>query len=74
MKLGETKEGESYYITKIYGSPQFQMHICSVGIVPGDKIEVVQNMKGYPVLLYQKSTLLAISKKESDKIEVEVVV
>lgn len=71
-KLSELEEGACGVVTAISGDTHFQSRITSIGLTVGSKIEVIQNPKKQPTLLYCRDTMVAINKKESDKIMVEV--
>ena len=50
----------------------FQSRITSIGLTIGSRIEVIQNPKKQPVLLYNRDTMVALNKNEAEKIMVEV--
>ena len=72
QKLSELPEGAKDRIAEIQGNPHFQSRITSIGLTVGSQIEVIQNPRRQPVLVYGRDTMLAINKMESDKIMVEV--
>lgn len=72
-KLSELEKGAYGVVTAISGDTHFQSRITSIGLTVGSKIEVIQNPKKQPPLLYCRDTMVAINKKESDKIMVEVI-
>lgn len=72
QKLSELPEGAKGRITAIQGNAHFQSRITSIGLTVGSQIEVIQNPKKQPILIYGRDTMLAINKMESDKIMVEV--
>lgn len=72
QKLSELPEGAKGKITAIQGNAHFQSRITSIGLTVGSQIEVIQNPKKQPILIYGRDTMLAINKMESDKIMVEV--
>ena len=73
QKLSELSEGTKGRITSILGNAHFQSRITSIGLTVGSQIEIIQNPKKQPVLIYGRDTLLAINKMESDKIMVVVI-
>lgn len=73
QKLSELPEGAKGRITAIQGNAHFQSRITSIGLTVGSQIEVIQNPKKQPILIYGRDTMLAINKMESDKIMVEVI-
>ena len=72
MKLSDMQEGKYGKIISIEGSSSMQTRITSIGLIPGTMIEVIKNSKRYPMLLFAKSTLLALGRKECSLIEMEV--
>lgn len=71
-KLSELKAGMSGKIDSIHGNPHFQSRIASVGLTPGSIVEVIQNEKKRPLLLYIRSTLLAVNREDCSLIDAEV--
>lgn len=71
-KLSELSSGFTGTVAAINGDTHFQSRITSIGLTVGSKIEVIQNPKKQPTLLYCRDTMVAINKNESEKIMVEV--
>lgn len=71
-KLNELSEGSCGTVVAINGDNHFQSRITSIGLTIGSRIEVIQNPKKQPVLLYNRDTMVAINKSEAEKIMVEV--
>lgn len=71
-KLSELSSGSTGTVAAINGDTHFQSRITSIGLTVGSKIEVIQNPKKQPTLLYCRDTMVAINKNESEKIMVEV--
>lgn len=61
MKLSELKTGGTGTVTRV----------TSIGITEGCPIEVVQNVKKRPILLFERDSLMAIDRKDCDLIDVE---
>lgn len=72
QKLSTTKQGTIGTVAKIQGDKRFMGRITSIGISIGCEIEVLQNPKKRPLLLYSRDTMIAINKQESEKIMLEV--
>ena len=70
--LSMVKNGEKGKIIAIDGDHRFLSRITSIGITKGCVIEILQNQKKHPVLVYGRDTVIAINRKESQKIMVEV--
>lgn len=72
-KLSEIKKGEKGKITSLKGDTRFLSRITSIGLTVGSIIEVIQNQKKQPVLVYGRDTMIAINRNECEKIMLEVV-
>ena len=51
---------------------RFLGRITSVGLTEGVALQVIKNDKRMPVLVYVRETLLALNRKDCEKIEMEV--
>ena len=71
-KLSELSSGSKGMIAAISGDAHFQSRVTSIGLTVGCQIEVIQNPKKQPTLVYARDTMVAINKAESEKIMVEV--
>jgi len=71
--LEALKKGNLGKVLSISGNSRFLSRISSIGITIGSTVEVIQNEKKYPVLIYQRDTLIALNREESKKIMVEVI-
>ncbi|NCC44915.1 MAG: ferrous iron transport protein A [Clostridia bacterium] len=71
MKLDEMKEKNSGSITKIQGTAEFQRRITSVGLTIENKVEMIQNDKHNPIMMYVRNTTLAMNRRDGANIEVE---
>ncbi len=72
--LSQAKKGEKGKIRSIHGDPRFLSRITSIGLTVGSEVEVIQNQKRQPVLIYGRDTMIAVNRKECEKIVVEVLV
>ena len=71
MKLSELKTGGTGTVTRVAGDARFVSRVTSIGITEGCPIEVVQNVKKRPILLFERDSLMAIDLKDCDLIDVE---
>ena len=71
MKLSELKTGGTGTVTHVVGDARFVSRVTSIGITEGCPIEVVQNVKKRPILLFERDSLMAIDRKDCDLIDVE---
>lgn len=71
MKLSELKMGGMGTVSRVAGDARFVSRVTSIGITEGCPIEVVQNVKKRPILLFERDSLMAIDRKDCDLIDVE---
>ena len=71
MKLSELKTGGMGTVTRVVGDARFVSRVTSIGITEGCPIEVVQNAKKRPILVFERDSLIAIGRKDCDLIDVE---
>ena len=71
MKLSELKTGGTGTVTRVAGDARFVSRVTSIGITEGCPIEVVQNVKKRPILLFERDSLMAIGREDCDLIDVE---
>jgi ferrous iron transport protein A len=74
QKLSAAKKGETGRIVFIDGDTRFLSRIASIGLIIGSVVEVIQNQKGRPLLVYCRDTMIAINRSECEKIMMEVTV
>ncbi|WP_027398995.1 FeoA family protein [Anaerovorax odorimutans] len=72
-KLSSANKGEKGKITSIKGDSRFLSRITSIGLTVGSNVEIIQNQKKYPVLVFGRDTMIAINRSECEKIMLEVV-
>ncbi len=72
MKLSEVKVDQMATIRALGSDTHFLSRVTSVGMTEGTRVQVVRNDKKMPLLIYVRETLLALNRKDCDKIEVEV--
>ena len=68
ITLSAGKPGCRYTITEIKDEERLKNRVSSMGLMVGETLEVCQNNKKQPVLIFARDTLIAISRKESEKI------
>lgn len=71
MKLSEASAGYRGTVHSVSGSHHLISRLIGVGIVEGSSVQVIQNLKDQPVLFYCRDSVIALSKQDCDKIEVE---
>lgn len=70
MNLSETKEDCTYFLTTVGHDAHFNRRTTSIGLIAGTEIRVVRNQKKMPILVFARDTLIAINRKDSERIEV----
>ncbi len=73
MKLSEMKADQKGKVKLLDADVHFMSRITSIGMTEGTSFQVVKNDRKMPVLIYVRETLLALNRKDCDKIEVEEV-
>ena len=68
VTLSEAAPGRSYFIREIKDESRLVNRLSSMGLMCGSPIEVCQNNKKQPVLIFARDTLVAIGRGESTKI------
>lgn len=72
MKLTDLSADTHGIVKKLNGDDHFLKRITSIGLTEKASFEVVKNDKKMPVLVYVRETLLALNRRDCEKIEVEV--
>lgn len=72
MCLTELKKGQQAMIVQIDGDRRYLSRITSIGLTVGCKVEMLQNVKKKPLLIYGRDTMIALNREESERIKVEV--
>lgn len=68
VMLSEALPENRYSVLEIKDEAQLINRLSSMGLMIGSQIEVCQNYKKQPVLIFVRDTLVAIGRKESEKI------
>ena len=72
-RLSDTPKQQTVRIASIDGDTRFLTRITSIGWTVGGILKVVQNQEKQPLLVYSRNTLIAVNRKESERIFVEVI-
>ncbi len=72
MKLTDLSAETHGIVKKLNGDEHFLKRITSIGMTEKASFEVVKNDKKMPILIYVRETLLALNRKDGERIEVEV--
>ncbi len=68
--LSETKPGKRYIVKEIKDEARLVNRLSSMGLLCGSTIDVCQNNRKQPVLIFTRDTLVAIGREECKKIMV----
>ena len=70
IMLSEAVPGNTYTVLAIRDEVRLVNRLSSMGLIDGSQVEVCQNYKKQPVLIFVRDTLVAIGREESKKIMV----
>ena len=70
MKLSEMRADRTGTVKSLGKDERFLKRITSVGLTEGARFLVVKNDRKMPVLVYARETLLALNRRDCDRIEV----
>lgn len=73
QKLTNLKSGQKARIAAVDGDRRYLSRITSIGLNIGCEVEVLQNVKNRPLLVYGRDTMIALNRNESERISVEVI-
>ncbi len=72
MKLSKSGPNTRVVIKAIEDNDVHLMNrLTSIGLTQETKLQVVRNDKKMPVLVFARETLLALNRRDADRIEVE---
>ena len=72
QKPTDLREGQKARIIGSPGDRRYLSRITSIGLNIGCPLEMLQNVKNRPVLVYGRDTMIALNRAESERIQVEV--
>jgi ferrous iron transport protein A len=70
-KLSEIQAGEKVVVKEIRADERLISRTSSMGITVGSTLEIIRNEKKQPLLLFCRDTMVAINRKECEKIKVD---
>ncbi len=72
MTLNESRVNTKAVIKAIGDSDIHLLNrLNSIGLTPGTRLQVVKNDRKMPVLIFARETLLALNRRDAERIEVE---
>lgn len=69
--ITELESGQKSRIAAIDGDRRYLTRITSIGLNVGCEIEMLQNIRSRPLLVYGRDTMIALNREESARIMVE---
>lgn len=69
-KLSEVPAGTKGCISFLEGDGRFLSRVTSMGLTIGCPVEVLKNEKRQPILIYARDTMVALNRRECEKIEI----
>lgn len=73
MKLSQMKTGQTGTIRSVSGDDRFASRAAAIGLTEGCPVEVVQNARKRPLLVFERDSVIALDRADCEKIDVEVV-
>ena len=71
-KLSEVKAGQRARVCRITGTQRFVSRVTAIGLTEGCKLEVLQNVRTRPILVYLRDSSVAFDQGDCAHIDVEV--
>lgn len=71
IPITELESGQKSRIAAIDGDRRYLTRITSIGLNVGCEIEMLQNIRSRPLLVYGRDTMIALNREESERIMVE---
>ncbi len=68
ITLSEARPGSRYILREITDEARLINRLSSMGLMTGSTLEICQNYKKQPVLVFARDTLIAVGREESKKI------
>jgi ferrous iron transport protein A len=70
-RLSEIQAGNVVKVQEIHGDERLISRTSSMGIIVGSRIEILRNEKKQPLLLFCRDTMVAVNRRECEKIIVQ---
>jgi ferrous iron transport protein A len=71
-RLSDIQAGKTVMVKEIMADERLISRTSSMGIIVGSRIEILRNEKKQPLLLFCRDTMVAVNRREGEKIKVEV--
>jgi ferrous iron transport protein A len=70
-RLSDIQAGKTVMVKEIMADERLISRTSSMGIIVGSWIEILRNEKKQPLLLFCRDTMVAVNRKECEKITVQ---
>jgi ferrous iron transport protein A len=70
-RLSDIQTGNIVKVQEIQGDERLISRTSSMGIIVGSSIEILRNEKKQPMLLFCRDTMVAVNRRECEKIIVQ---
>ena len=71
ITLNKLLKDQSGIITDLTGKQSFIARATAIGFSPGVEIIAIQNIKGYPLIVYLNDTRIVIDRDEARKVIID---
>jgi ferrous iron transport protein A len=72
QSVTDSKCGQRGVVAALDGDGRFLSRITAIGLTIGCPVEIIRSERRQPVLLYSRDTMIAINRREGEKIMLEV--
>jgi ferrous iron transport protein A len=69
--LNNSRNGEKVRIAAIGGDARFMSRITAIGLTIGCEVEIIENHERLPILIYERDTMVAVNRNDSEWVMVE---
>jgi ferrous iron transport protein A len=70
-RLSDIQAGKTVMVKEIMADERLISRTSSMGIIVGSWVEILRNEKKQPLLLFCRDTMVAVNRKECEKITVQ---
>jgi ferrous iron transport protein A len=70
-RLADAQAGDKVVVAEIHGDERLLGRTASMGMIVGSRLEILRNEKKQPLLLFCRDTMVAVNRRECEKIIVQ---
>ena len=71
-KLSDAATGDVAVISGVEGDARFVGRVTSIGLTVGCEVQVLQNVRKRPVLVYGRDSVIAVDAEDCARIDVQM--